>query len=239
MAAIVGTAQAESIAEKIKIKANDMQQQQDERIKKLEMTSVDDKGFRTVTVSHGGSSNSSKKESTRFTTVHPGDGVTFATTGSKIKCHYTGTLLSGYTFDSSREKDKEYDITVGKDSLIQGWEWALAKMTLGERIILNVAPCWAYGERGVPGHIPPMSELQFDLQLLQINENRVKDSSAILLNERLLKETKEETLAGWMDEINVSGGDSGSGSGRGGGRGGSKNKGGNKGNKKKKKKKKR
>ena len=199
-----------------------------------ETASTTKDGKRMITLTH------EEREQTYLTTVHPGDGETYSTPNSTIVCHYTGKLQDGSTFDCSREKEKEFEAKLGTHSLIQGWEWALTKMSLGERIELTIAPSWAYAERGVPGHIPPWSTLIFDVQLLQIDDRRMTDELCIELNAQLLRTIKENKLAEWVDDMSM---ESGSGSGSG-SNSEKKKKGGNggksgKGKKKKKKKKKR
>ena len=173
---------------------------------------------------------------TYLTTLHPGDGQTYPQKKSTIVCHYTGTLSNGEIFDSSREKETEFHAKLGAQNLVQGWEWALLKMSLGERIKLSIAPSWGYAEQGVPGHIPPWSALTFDVQLLEIDGRRVTDADSVALNVQLQQETKEKNLTQWVDEMSLnSGKESGSKKKGGSGKGGKPGKG--KKNKKKKKKK--
>ncbi len=89
--------------------------------------------------------------------------------GSKVSVQYTGTLLDGKKFDSSRDKGgKPYDVEVGKGQVIKGWDEGLTKMCKGGKAILIVPSSMGYGEQGMGGNIPPYSTLVFDLEVVDV-----------------------------------------------------------------------
>lgn len=85
---------------------------------------------------------------------------------SQVTVHYTGTLLDGKVFDSSR--DRGQPATFGLNQVIPGWTEGLQLMTKGSRYTLIVPPNLGYGDNGYPGVIPPKAWLVFDVELLDI-----------------------------------------------------------------------
>jgi len=110
-----------------------------------------------------------------FEQITPGDGVTFPKRGDQCTMHYTGTLAAdGSKFDSSRDRGEPFKFTLGVGQVIQGWDKGVAKMSLGERTILNIPSELGYGAQGAGGAIPPNADLKFDVELLAINQNEAK-----------------------------------------------------------------
>jgi len=86
------------------------------------------------------------------------------TSTSQVTVHYTGTLLDGKKFDSSR--DRGQPITFGLNQVIPGWTEGLQLMNKGSRYTLIIPPNLGYGDNGIPGVIPPKSWLVFDVELI-------------------------------------------------------------------------
>jgi FK506-binding protein 1 len=47
-------------------------------------------------------------------TTKEGDGRSFPKPGQTVTAHYTGTLLNGTKFDSSRDRGKPFQFVIGK-----------------------------------------------------------------------------------------------------------------------------
>jgi len=87
-------------------------------------------------------------------------------TGDKVYVHYTGQLLNGEVFDSSRERKEPFSFTLGRGQVIKGWDLCVATMKKGEHCVLTIDSKYAYGEAGSPPKIPPDATLKFDMELL-------------------------------------------------------------------------
>lgn len=99
-----------------------------------------------------------------------GDGKNFPKKGDKLEMHYVGTLAKDKTvFDSSRERGKIFECTIGVGQVIKGWDEGLLKMSMGERSILHITSDMAYGEKGSGGKVPGKADLDFDVELIAIN----------------------------------------------------------------------
>lgn len=85
--------------------------------------------------------------------------------------HYTGKLLNGDKFDSSRDRGEPFVFELGRGQVIKGWDIGFASMKPGERAILRIKPEYGYGSTGAGASIPPNSTLEFDVELLSYEEN--------------------------------------------------------------------
>ena len=88
---------------------------------------------------------------------------TIPTPNDIVTVNYRGTLIDGTEFDSSINRGKPAQFSVG--NVIHGWTEALTQMKVGSKWQLFVPSELAYGERGRPG-IPPNSVLIFEIELL-------------------------------------------------------------------------
>ncbi len=86
---------------------------------------------------------------------------------SKVRVHYTGTLIDGTKFDSSVDRGEPAEFPV--NGVIKGWTEALKMMKVGSKWKLFIPSDLAYGEHG-QGPIPANSVLVFEVELLGITK---------------------------------------------------------------------
>jgi peptidylprolyl isomerase len=97
----------------------------------------------------------------------PGSGPA-CKTGDTVRVHYTGTLLDGKKFDSSRDRNEPFQFTLGQGMVIKGWDEGVVGMKKGGKRKLTIPADKAYGKSGHPPAIPPDSPLVFDVELVEI-----------------------------------------------------------------------
>lgn len=101
-----------------------------------------------------------------------------ASTGDRVKIHYTGTLADGSQFDSSEGRDP-LEFQLGSGQVIPGFDKAVEGMAVGETKSVTIPPEDAYGPRNeqaiqsVPkSALPPDLEPVEGMNLQAQNQNQ-------------------------------------------------------------------
>lgn len=90
--------------------------------------------------------------------------------GSEVSVHYTGRLLNGKVFDSSRDRGEPITFPLGQGRVIKGWDEGIALMEKGEEGLLLIPSHLGYGARGAGSDIPPFAVLIFEVELVNFKE---------------------------------------------------------------------
>jgi len=99
--------------------------------------------------------------------IQTGDGAE-AKAGQEVTVHYTGWLLDGAKFDSSKDRGIPFSFHLGAGHVIGGWDQGVVGMKVGGVRKLTIPPHLGYGARGAGGVIPPNAVLVFEVELLEV-----------------------------------------------------------------------
>lgn len=102
--------------------------------------------------------------------------------GKTVSVNYTGRLLDGTLFDTSREADarkageyiegRAYEpltYVVGEQPMIKGWDEGVMSQSEGTILQLIIPSALGYGSRGAGKNIPPYSPLVFDIEIITVD----------------------------------------------------------------------
>ena len=113
--------------------------------------------------------------------------------GDSVKVHYTGQLINGDVFDTSKDR-QPLEFEIGSGKVIPGFEKGIIDMEVGESKRITIAPEEAYGPRreelvvnvmksDFPDHITPSVGQQLQMRqqdgssvnvfIIDIDENNV------------------------------------------------------------------
>jgi FKBP-type peptidyl-prolyl cis-trans isomerase FkpA len=106
-----------------------------------------------------------------------------AVDGDSLYVEYTGMLLNGKVFDTSRFEDakelgkpqeycKPIPILLGDHRVIEAWEMTLRQMKKGSKVKVIIPSKLGYGPNAMGDRIPAFSTLVFNMELKTIKKNK-------------------------------------------------------------------
>ncbi len=110
----------------------------------------------------------------QYEVLKMGDGKKPVAT-DKVKVHYKGTLLDGTVFDSSYKRGQP--ISFPLNGVIKGWIEGLQLMPVGSKFKFYIPADLAYGEHGAGAAIAPNSTLIFEVELLDIENQKAAQNT--------------------------------------------------------------
>ncbi|MDY6904224.1 MAG: FKBP-type peptidyl-prolyl cis-trans isomerase [Thermodesulfobacteriota bacterium] len=108
----------------------------------------------------------------QYKVLKEGDGAS-PTATDRVKVHYKGTTIDGTVFDSSY--DRGQPAVFQADQVIRGWTEGIQLMKEGGKYKLFIPARLAYGERGAGQKIGPNETLIFEVELLEVMDNKADD----------------------------------------------------------------
>jgi len=81
---------------------------------------------------------------------------------------YTGQLRNGDVFDSTNLTGTVFQFTLGRGSVIPGWDQGIPGMKEGGTRELVIPPILAYGPYGAGSAVPPFAVLIFRIELVEV-----------------------------------------------------------------------
>ena len=96
-----------------------------------------------------------------------GDGDV-AESGDVVVVEYVGQLRNGQVFDASAVSGSAFVFTLGRGSVIPGWEQGIPGMKVGGKRRLTIPPVLGYGAFGAGTAVPPFAVLIFEVDLMEV-----------------------------------------------------------------------
>ena len=104
-------------------------------------------------------------------------------TGDLVRIHYDAILTaSKKVIETTTTRGEPRAIVVGKDKVAKGLIKGVLAMKRGMKIKLTVSPQYAYGANGIPGVVPPNSEIDYIIELV---EHHVAEENKVMTDKEL------------------------------------------------------
>lgn len=103
--------------------------------------------------------------------MQAGYGTEHPQPGFEVAVLYRGALLNGKVFDETKDPTQPFRFRLGRGRVIDGWEYGIPLMVVGEKRRLIIPYELAYGTRGRSPDIPRRATLVFEVELVEIKSD--------------------------------------------------------------------
>lgn len=104
-------------------------------------------------------------------TKFPGNKTDKPKVGDIVRCHFSVKLEDGQIVNSSRKTlNRPFEFVVGIGQVIRGWDRAILRVSVNERVLVTLTAHYGYGESGYPPTIPANSPIVLEIELLQVRK---------------------------------------------------------------------
>ena len=104
----------------------------------------------------------------KYAVITEGDGET-PQEGEVVEVHFVGWVADDLSSIGDSRVGLPLQFAVGNEEILPGWDEAVTLMQVGETTQFVFPPELAFGEEGVPGLVPPNSEVIFELDLVSVS----------------------------------------------------------------------
>ncbi|EKX46579.1 FKBP-type peptidyl-prolyl cis-trans isomerase [Guillardia theta CCMP2712] len=114
--------------------------------------------------------------------IQAGDGKHYPSKRQTVTLHYVGYLdrAGEHKFDSTWDRGpidpktkkpagRPFKFRIHSGQVVKGWDEGVSQLSLGEKARITMTADYAYGERGIPGLIPPNATLYLEVTLIAIH----------------------------------------------------------------------
>ncbi|MEN0047052.1 MAG: FKBP-type peptidyl-prolyl cis-trans isomerase [Bacteroidota bacterium] len=105
----------------------------------------------------------------RYMILEQGNGTKIES-ANDVRHHFYCITEDGEPFGGSFATGETYSVIVGSRKVIAGWESGLRLFEEGSKGILIVPSALAYGEQGLPGKVPPNTDLMFYIDVAKVRK---------------------------------------------------------------------
>ena len=139
-----------------------------------------------------------------------------AIAGHIVSVHYTGWLQNvdstdgiGTKFDSSFDRDAQFQFKLNANQVIPGWDEGITGMNVGGKRRMIIPSDLAYGENGI-GPIPGGATLVFDVELFDV----ISPTEGLVVEDLVVGEGEEAVAGavinahytGWLKDLEAENG---------------------------------